>query len=140
MIKAGTSSNHTVSHSDFFMTIADIIGATVPDNAGEDSVSNFSLRKGEDGGLKMDYVRNIETYKKVFRPTELYNLKEDISEEENVIKDYPDIVKDLKERLESYIKKGRSTEGINQKNKQICRQETGSKLPLWMIMKTISKI
>ena len=63
----------------------------------------------------MDYARNIETYKKVFRPTELYNLKEDISEEENVIKDYPDIVKDLKERLESYIKKGRSTEGINQK-------------------------
>lgn len=146
MIKKGTSSNHTVSHSDFFMTIADLIGATVPDDAGEDSVSNLSLWKGEDkkvrddivhsaanggfsirsgfwkliltedGGLKMDYDRNSETYKKVFRPTELYNLKEDISEEENVIKDHPDIVKDLKERLESYIKKGRSTEGKNQEN------------------------
>lgn len=146
MIRPGTFSNHMVSHTDFYATIADLVEAGLSDKEAEDSISNlglwqgkdkdvrdylvhsasnggFSIRSGfwkliltEDGGLNMDYDRNIDSYKKVFRPTELYNLKEDISEEENVINDHPDIVADLKAKLETYIKEGRSTKGAAQAN------------------------
>ena len=34
--------------------------------------------------------------------TELYNLEEDISEKYNLFKDYPEIVKELTEKLEEF--------------------------------------
>lgn len=146
VIEAGSVSNQMVSHSDIYATLAEIVGADIDDQTAEDSYSNLSLWKGddqpvrkdivhssanggfsirrnfwklilvEDGGLNMAYDRNEASYQKVFRPTELYDLRDDISETTNVIDQHPDIVKELSESLTRYIKEGRSTEGSPQTN------------------------
>ena len=45
---------------------------------------------------------------------QLYDLKTDIGEENNVSKEYPEIVDELKNLLKSYILSGRSTQGEDQ--------------------------
>lgn len=146
MIEPGSTSNHMVSHSDFYATIAELLGASYADNDAEDSYSNYSLWQGKDepvrkdiihssgdggfsirrdfwklilvkdGGINFDYERNAESYKDFFKPTELYDLRDDLSETENVISEYPDIVQELTEALAKYVKDGRSTEGVKQDN------------------------
>ncbi|GGB09026.1 arylsulfatase [Macrococcus hajekii] len=150
LIKAGQVSNHVVSHSDIFATIAELLQVKIPEDAAEDSFSNLSLWKGEetavrrdiihssgnggfsirrdnwklilveDGGLAVGYDRDKETYKEVFKPTELYNIQKDISEQHNIIDDHPDVVKELTAALADYVKKGRSTEGATQMNAPDC--------------------
>ena len=53
-IKAGTSSDETVCLVDLMATMADIIEKPLPDNAGEDSVSNLPLWQGKkiEGSLR----------------------------------------------------------------------------------------
>lgn len=146
MIQGGQVSNHMISHSDIFKTIAELLDANTADDEAEDSISNLSLWQGEDkpvrediihssinggfsirrdfwklifvtdGGMSIDYERNIESYKETFYPSELYDLRDDISESHNVIEDHPEIVKTLSESLARYIKEGRSTEGVLQTN------------------------
>lgn len=138
VIQGGTVSNHMISLSDIYQTIADIIGAEVPDHAAEDSVSNYPIWKGNaepvrrdivhssaNGGLsirrgdwKLEFVYNgggmadaIREDEDLFKPSELYHLKDDIGETNNLIDEYPDLVADLKKSLESYIVDGRSTPG-----------------------------
>lgn len=45
-VKAGSVSHFTVSHCDVLATVAEIIGAGLPDNVAEDSVSNLPLWRG----------------------------------------------------------------------------------------------
>ncbi len=146
LIEAGSVSNHMVSHSDFYATIAEILDANIADDTAEDSYSNLNLWKGEDqavrediihssgnggfsirrdfwklilvtdGGLSLDYDRTEESFKSVFKPTELYDLRDDVSETNNVIDEYPDVVEELKAALAEYVKSGRSTEGEAQDN------------------------
>lgn len=146
VIQSGTVSNHMISLSDIYRTIADIIGAGIPDHAAEDSISNFPLWEGKDetvredivhsssnGGLsirrgdwKLDFVYNgggmnatdTEASEQTFEPSELYDLKNDISETNNLIKEYPELVADLKKSLEAYVTSGRSTPGKPQKNER----------------------
>ncbi len=48
LIKAGRKVDVPVCQSDYLATIADIIGVSIPDNAGEDSYSLYPLLKGDD--------------------------------------------------------------------------------------------
>jgi len=47
---------------------------------------------------------------------QLYDLSSDIGEKINVADQHPDVVKELKELLASYVRNGRSTPGPVQKN------------------------
>jgi len=47
---------------------------------------------------------------------QLYNLKNDIAEKENLHESYPEMITELKEELSEIILSGRSTKGIPQKN------------------------
>jgi len=47
---------------------------------------------------------------------QLYNLNEDIAEENNLQDQYPEILLQYKEELSHIILSGRSTEGAQQKN------------------------
>ncbi|WP_372772949.1 arylsulfatase [Mangrovibacterium sp.] len=47
VIAAGSTVNHPVCQSDYLATIADIVGASIPDNAAEDSHSLLSLITGK---------------------------------------------------------------------------------------------
>jgi hypothetical protein len=49
-------------------------------------------------------------------PVQLYNLKTDPSETDNVQEKYPEIVKQVTAILTKYIENGRSTPGLPQKN------------------------
>ena len=140
LITPGTTSNHMMSHSDFYRTIADLLDADIPDDAAEDSISAVSLWEGVDepsredivhsagnGGLsirrgfwKLNLVAEGGGFAALsnsnFEPSELFDLRTDISETKNVIEEHPDIVKELTDVLADYVKSGRSTEGEPQKN------------------------
>jgi arylsulfatase A-like enzyme len=149
-IQAGTQSDQTVCLIDLTATMAEISGYALPDTAGEDSVSNlpiwtgtatepvreatvhhsingsFSIRKGKwklemcPGSGGWSYPRPNTDEIKGLPPIQLYDLSRDIGEQENVQDQYPEVVKELKSLLSSYVKNGRSTPGANQPN-------TGSK-------------
>jgi len=140
MIEPGTTSNHMVSHSDFYRTIAELLDAEIPDDAAEDSHSALSLWQGHDkatredvvhsagnGGLsirrgfwKLNLVADGGGFAALnntnFEPNELFDLRSDVSETKNVIDDHSDVVKELTDALADYVKSGRSTEGKSQKN------------------------
>ena len=86
-------------------------------------IGEFAIRKGEwklllspsSGGWSEPKPNDKKTLD-TLPPVQLYNMKTDPSEQKNVESQYPEIVKDLKDLLIKYIKEGRSTPGIPQKN------------------------
>lgn len=140
MIEPGTTSNHIVSHSDFYRTIADILEIDIPEDAAEDSMSAASLWQGYDKPVREDIVHSsgnggfsirrgfwklnlvadgggfAAASDQEFKPYELFDLQRDISETNNVIEEHPDLVQGLTDTLADYIKSGRSTKGETQEN------------------------
>jgi len=140
MIEPGTTSSHMVSHSDFYKTIADILEVEIPDHVAEDSVSATSLWRGEDNPIREDIIHasgnggfsirrgfwklnlmadggGLASFDSDhFKATELFDLRDDVSETNNVIDEHPEIVKELTDTLADHVKSGRSTEGDPQEN------------------------
>ncbi len=164
-IRPGSVSTETVCLCDFLATCADIMGADLPDNAGEDSVSNlpvwqgksldkslreatihhsidgsFSIRKGK---WKLEMCAGSGGWSdprpgkecEGLPPIQLYNLDADIGERENVYDDHPDVVEELKSLLTQYIKNGRSTTGARQPNADCVLWEQ-----LWWILRQTPNI
>ena len=145
-IKPGSESDQTLCLADLTATMAEITGYALPDNAGEDSVSNltiwdgtattpvreatvhhsingsFSIRKGKwklemcPGSGGWSYPTARDDVIASLPPIQLYDLEADIAEKENVQEQHPDIVNDLMVLLTMYVKEGRSTPGAAQKN------------------------
>ena len=145
-IKAGMVSDETVCLADLLATCADILGVKLPDNAGEDSVSNLGVWKGEkfdatlreatvhssvDGSLSIRSGRwKLEMCPgsggwsfprpgkecEGLPPIQLYDLGADIGERRNVYDEHPDVVERLKALLTKYVRDGRSTPGAPQEN------------------------
>ncbi len=128
-IKPGSVSNETICLNDLMATSAEIIGAKLPENAGEDSVSilpalNGSAKKPlreatihqapnrdlaiRQGPWKLIFFGNGERA--------LYNLQTDLSETKNVANANPEVVKRFTTLMNQYIADGRSTAGAPQKN------------------------
>jgi len=145
MIKPGTSSDKCVCLTDLFATIADVVGYKYGDNTAEDSFSMLQLWKGEDtetreatvhhSGKGMYSIRKGDWKLELcagsggvtspaegkddlskLAPAQLYNLNNDIGEQENLFEKNPEIVKELKDLLASYIIAGRSTPGSTVRN------------------------
>ncbi|MDY3997593.1 MAG: arylsulfatase [Blautia sp.] len=141
----GGRCDRIVCLSDFMATMADILGVDLPDNCGEDSVSNLPLWKTPDSGeVRKDIVhQSIDGslsirrghYKLELCPGsggwsdpapgredpaaprfQLYDLSSDIGERKNIIEDYPELARELKGLLKKYIENGRSTPGEPQSN------------------------
>lgn len=55
-IEAGSVSSHLVSHTDLFATLAEVLGAELPETAAEDSVSSLPLWLGRDAPTRTDLV------------------------------------------------------------------------------------
>ena len=143
VIRSGSSSNHMVSLSDLYRTLAELTGAELEDHEAEDSVSNLPIWKGRDepvrndivhssgnGGLsirrgrwKLNLVTDGGSMDDIgpdvsFKPSELFDLSRDVEELHNVIDQHPDIIDSLMNDLEEYVKKGRSTPGVRQQNER----------------------
>jgi arylsulfatase A-like enzyme len=145
-IKAGTHSDQLTCLTDLFATAADIVGAKVPDNAGEDSVSILPAMEGKaDTPLREAAVHHSirgafsirkDHWKLELCPgsggwsfpkpgkddlsdlpaIQLYDLNDDVGEQKNVQDEHPEVVKELTELLQSYADRGRSTPGKPQQN------------------------
>ncbi len=145
-IRPGSTSSQLVCLVDLMATCADIVGARLPDNAGEDSVSllpiflgrdqaplreavvhhsingSFSIRQGPwklelcPGSGGWSAPRPGSAAAANLPPIQLYDLATDIGERTNVQKDHPEIVARLTRLLEKYVTDGRSTPGAPQRN------------------------
>lgn len=145
-IRPGTTCDDTVCLSDLLATVADITGFILPDNAGEDSVSNLPLWQERPG---IGPVREATVHHSIDgsfsirqarwklelcpgsggwsspRPgkecnglpsIQLYDMSEDIGERVNVHDKHPEIVHCLTALLTKYVGEGRSTPGLPQPN------------------------
>jgi len=120
-LKGGTKVDHPICLTDIFSSLAEILGTAVPEGGAEDSYSflpllenrevdynrapiihhsgigMFAIRKGDwklvlgngSGGREMPKGNPFE------KPYQLFNLKNDIGEKNNVIDEYPNIAAEL---------------------------------------------
>lgn len=144
VIAPGKKVSIPVCQTDYLATIADIIGANLPDNTGEDSASMYPLLLSEkginkergpiihhsasghfairDGKWKLNLLRGsggslkprFIEIKEGGAPYELYNMEDDPEETKNLYFENPQIVEDLVQKFIKIIKNGRSTPGVPQ--------------------------
>lgn len=88
---------------------------------------SFAIRKGDwklimcqgSGGWSFPRPNAKKAVLDSLPPIQLYNMREDQSEMQNLVDKHPNIVEELKVLLLSYIQEGRSTSGSAQKNDEI---------------------
>ncbi len=138
-VKAGSVCQQLVAQADLLRTFADVLGVTLPDNAGEDSFSLVPLLKGDDKPIRENAVGasisgipalRSSAWKYIAapgsggwgtggdqsQPVQLYNLDEDLGESKNLAAAKPEKVVEMQALLEKVISEGRSTPGAVQKN------------------------
>lgn len=128
-VKAGSVCDDTICLNDLMAACADLVGAKVPDNAGEDSVSILPDLLGTARGpvreatvhqsMRGDLAIRQGPWKLVFLANgakQLYNLKADLGKTKDVATAQPDVVARLTGLMERYIAAGRSTPGRPQNN------------------------
>ena len=126
-IKAGSVTDHTVSFTDVFATLADITETPIPDGQAPDSVSFLPVLEGKEteprapivlqagrkhfmvhsGDWKLITGPESGGFSKIDRkaakqlpPVQLYNLKDDLGETENLYQKHPEKVRELTAALE----------------------------------------
>lgn len=126
MIKAGSKNDAPVCQTDILATIAEMLGKDLPDDAGEDSESFFPALRGETfehgplvhHGVQGRFAVRDGKWKLVLAKggPELYDLENDLEESTDQIQSYPEIAKQLEEKLETIVRNGRSRSGAPQRN------------------------
>lgn len=138
VVKPGSVCGQLVHQADVLATIAEVLGAKLPDNAGEDSFSFVPLLKGEDKPVRahavscaMNGVPALRRgpWKLLLGPgsggfnkdrreqgVQLYDLAEDLGETRNLAAEQPGRVAEMRALMEKLIADGRSTPGTPQKN------------------------
>ncbi|MEM1226022.1 MAG: arylsulfatase [Planctomycetota bacterium] len=121
VLSPGRVIDEPVSQTDVLATLAEIIGAPLPSNAGEDSQSLAGLWRGdpfEHGPLVHHGARGQFAIRdgkwKLLLPKsghELYDLEADIGELHDIASDHPDVVARLLERLSVITDSGFSRPG-----------------------------
>jgi len=128
-VKPGSVNEHTVCLNDLMATAAEITGAKIPGNAGEDSVSLLPelLGTSEDGTREAtihqsssgDLAIRQGQWKMIFHKDgkrELFNLQADLSETKDVLAANAELAQRMTTLMQGYIANGRSTAGPAQKN------------------------
>lgn len=126
----GRNCDRLVGQTDVLATIAEIIGAELPANAGEDSQSFASVLQVPraiherlpliNHGMKGRFAITEGNWKLLLPhqriSAELYDLASDPGEEENVIDRHPEIAKRLQTSITEIVLNGRTTPGKPQAN------------------------
>ena len=145
-VKGGQTTSQLTCLTDFTATAAEILGIALPENAAEDSFSFLPVLLGESGKpLRQSVIHHSINGSFALREgdwkielcagsggwsdprpgspgeqglpdTQLYNLKSDIAEKNNVQDKNPAIVAKMTAELEKIVTDGRSTPGAAQKN------------------------
>jgi arylsulfatase A-like enzyme len=139
VVKPGSECGQLVHQADLLRTLAEIWGAALPDNAGEDSVSLMKLLKGGDQPVRTTAVSasiggtpavRSGSWKYIpasgsggwskggdpSQPVQLYNFADDLGETNNLAAALPEKVAEMEALLEKLITDGRSTPGAPQAN------------------------
>lgn len=126
----GRTFSGLVCQTDLLATFATITGATLPDNAGEDSqsfasvlknpVSNWTRLPIVSHGANGQFSITSGT-KKLIMPhrksmSELYDLASDPGETKNLVNELPDVGSTLMQKLTEIVCNGRTTPGTKQPN------------------------
>lgn len=145
-VKAGARSDRLVCLTDLLATCAELLGARLPDDAAEDSVSfvpallgradqppreavvhhsidgSFAIRQGKwilafcPGSGGWSAPRPARDDASSLPPVQLYDLASDIGQRQNVQHAFPDVVARLTALMERFVAEGRSTPGRPQAN------------------------
>jgi arylsulfatase A-like enzyme len=132
VVQPGSTCAQLVHQADVLATLAELWGAKLPENAGEDSFSFLSLLKGADKPTRENAVSCAAAgtpglrkgpWKLVFAvdpqkktKVQLYNLDDDLGETKNLATEKPELVAEMTALMEQLIAQGRSTPGAKQKN------------------------
>jgi len=138
VVKPGSRCAQWICLTDLMATVADMLGAKLPDNTGEDSVSILPLLRGEDRPVREAVVHHSihgmfairQGHDKLIfgagsggwskgghdAPVQLYNMTDDIGEQRNLQAADRETVQRLTKLMERYIADGRSTHGAPQRN------------------------
>jgi arylsulfatase A len=152
-IQPGSMSDETICHVDLLATVASLLGAKLPENAGVDSYNllpafrgekrttpireatvhhafsgKFAIRQGDwvliaaptgDDNRKLgepEWFKKDRGYAPHEHPTELFDLRQDLAQQNNLSAMRPEVVANMTELLKRYISEGRSTAGAKQAN------------------------
>ncbi len=145
-VEAGSRTDQLVGQIDLLATAAEITGASLPEDGGEDSVSflpvllgtaeepirdsivsqsiggQFAIRSGDwklclcPGSGGWSNPRPNSPGIAALPPIQLFNLAEDPGEENNLQAEHPKIVAELSAKLQALIDRGRTTPGPDLKN------------------------
>jgi arylsulfatase A-like enzyme len=132
VVRPGSVCGQLVHHADLMATLADILGAKLPDEAGEDSFSLLPLLKGGEEPVREHAVSCassgvpglrrgpwkliLERDPKAKTDVQLYNLDNDIGEKTNLAAEKPELAAEMRALMERLVTDGRSTPGARQKN------------------------
>ena len=141
VIPAGSKSDEVICLTDLMATAAAITDQTLPETAGEDSVSIlpaltgaklttplreavvhhsskgfFAIRQGEWKLLLHDGSGGNKYPDVVTGDIQLYNMAADEAETTNLAEQHPEIVQRLAKLMKKYVLVGRSTTGVPQRN------------------------
>ena len=137
VIQPGSQCAQLTSHNDIMATCAEITGAKIPPDAGEDSFSILPLLHGENRPVRESVV--CHSGKGLFsiqrggwklivgqgggprggtdgEPGQLFQTNSDPGETTNLYAQHPEIVAELTALLKKYVEEGRSTPGPKQQN------------------------
>jgi arylsulfatase A-like enzyme len=145
VVKPATKSSQTICLGDLTATCSELLGAKLPDDAAEDSLSFLSLLRGEDRPVRKSVVhhsvygcfairagdwklafcsgsggwgrpKDDEADKQKLPDVQLYNLADDPGERTNLQAKHPEVVARLTGQMRQIIADGRSTPGPKQPN------------------------
>ena len=139
VVRPGGQCGQLVQQADVLATLADIFGAPLPDNAGEDSFSLLPLLRGQDRPVREHAVncsmRGVPSLRQgpwklilapdsggwtagadLTQPVQLYNLADDLGETRNLAAAEAPRVTEMQALFERLIAAGRSTPGAPQQN------------------------
>ncbi len=128
-VKAGSTWDAPVCQTDLLATFAEMIGASLPDHAGEDSVSFYQAMTGGKQNARAPMVHHASKGRfavrkgdwKLLMPhskskRELYHVVRDKGESNNVLSKHPEVAAELEKDLTRIVQSGRTTKGGNQPN------------------------
>jgi arylsulfatase A-like enzyme len=139
VVEPGSVCDQLVHQADLLRTFADVLGTTLPENAGEDSVSLLPLLQGAKDPVREHAVSASIGGVPALRqgpwkyiaapgsggwgkggdqsqPVQLYHLGDDLGETKNLASAQPEKLAAMQALLERLIVEGRSTPGAPQKN------------------------
>jgi arylsulfatase A-like enzyme len=114
-IEPGTQSNTLICLTDMMATIAAITNCELTEDMGEDSFNALPALLGDGGVVRESIVHHNARDEFAIRKGpwklvqgQLFNIKNDLQEKNDIASEHPDVVEELEALLESQIKAGRT--------------------------------